>query len=208
MNWLDLVVIAIIAVGAFIGMRTGLIGAVIGAVGGFIGWLVASQISDNIGGLFDESLSNDTWVTAVVYVVIIILALVLAGIVGKIVRPFLTVATLGLSSMVDRLGGLALGFVLGLAISGAFILVLARFAYDFELPKENITAYVAERIPDPKATRVKVENALVDSALVGVFIDIADAIPGNTLGFVPTDFKSSLDILEQAIELEQTLEQE
>ena len=208
MNWLDLVVIAIIAVGAFIGMRTGLIGAVIGAVGGFIGWLVASQISDNIGGLFDESLSNETWVTAVVYVVIIIAALVLAGVVGKIIRPFLTVATLGLSSMVDRLGGLALGFVLGLAISGAFILVLARITYDFEIPTEGVAGTVAERIPNVEETREKVEDALVDSALVGVFIDIADAIPGNTLGFVPTDFKSSLELLEAAIELEQTIEQE
>ena len=202
MNWIDLVVIAVIVVGAVVGMKTGLIGAVIGAAGAFIGWLVASQVSDNVGGLFDSSLSNDTWVTVIVYAGIIIVALVLAGFVAKVIRPFLTVATLGLSSMVDRLGGLALGFVLGLAISGALILVLARFAYDFEIPEEGVAGAVAERIPNVEETRERLEDDLADSALVGIFIDIADAIPGNTLGFVPTDFKSSLDILEETIERE------
>jgi uncharacterized membrane protein required for colicin V production len=197
MNWLDLVIIAVLAVAAFMGMRTGLIGAVIAAAGAFIGWLIASQVSDKVGGMFDDSLAGDTWVTVAAYVVIIVIALVVSGFVGKIIRPVLSVATLGLSSMVDRLGGIALGLVLGLAISGALILVLARFAYDFNLPEEGIAGQVTERIPNVEETRESVETALGDSSLVGVFVDIADAIPGSTLGFVPSDFKTALDILEE-----------
>ena len=37
---------------------------------------------------------------------------------------------------------------------------------------------------------------LTESKLVSIFIDISDAIPASTLGFVPSDFKAALDILE------------
>ena len=55
MNWFDIVLIAILAVAAFMGMRTGLIGAAITAIGGIIGWLIAGRLSDKVGGLFGDS---------------------------------------------------------------------------------------------------------------------------------------------------------
>lgn len=242
MNWFDIVIIAIIAVGAFMGMRTGLIGAAITAVGGIIGWLIAGRLSDKVGGLFGDSLSNDTIVTVISYIVIVAVALFIARIVARIVRPILSIATLGLSSMVDKLGGLALGLLLGLAISSAFIVVMARFAYNFELPGEGIVGAAAASIPNVQDalgsvqgavgtaadsipnvqgaidsvegavttaagsiavvqdTRDSVEGALTASAIVPVFINIANALPGDTLGFVPEDFRVSLEILDQAIE--------
>ena len=143
MNWFDIVIIAIIGVGAFMGMRTGLIGAGITAIGGIIGWLIAGRVSDKVGGLFGDSLTGDTIATVITYVIIIAIALFIARIVARIVRPVLSIATLGLSSMVDKLGGLALGLLLGLAISGAFIVVTARFAYNFELLDGSIVAAAA-----------------------------------------------------------------
>lgn len=203
MNWFDIVIIAILAVGAFMGMRTGLIGAAITAIGGIIGWLIAGRVSDKVGGLFGDSLSNDTIVTVISYIIIIAIALFVARIVARIVRPILSIATLGLSSMVDKLGGLALGLLLGLAISSAFIVVVARFAYNFELPDEGVVGVAASRIPDVQDTRDSVEGALTASAIVPVFINIANALPGDTLGFVPEDFRVSLEILDQTIEAEE-----
>ncbi|MCH8109238.1 MAG: CvpA family protein [Chloroflexi bacterium] len=244
MNWFDIVIIAIIAVGAFMGMRTGLIGAGITAIGGIIGWLIAGRLSDKVGGLFGDSLSGDTIATVITYVIIIAIALFIARIVARIVRPILSIATLGLSSMVDKLGGLALGLLLGLAISGAFIVVTARFAYNFELLDEGVigaavasipsvqdalgsvgtVGAAATSIPDVQSaldsvegavktagdsiavvqdTRDSIEGALTASAIVSVFINIATALPGDTLGFVPEDFRVSLEILDQAIEAEE-----
>ena len=172
------------------------------AMGGVVGWLLAGQFGDKVGGLFEDSLSSDTIVTAISYIIIIVLAIVVARTVRGIVRPFLTIATLGLSAMVDRVGGLALGLAVGLAIAGALIVVTARITYNFELPSEGTASEVAKRVPRVEDTRATLEDALVDSALVSVFIDIADALPGNTLGFVPSDFKISLDILEEKIDSE------
>ena len=200
MYWLDFVLIAIVVVVAFMGMKTGLIGAVFGAVGGYVGWLIAGQASDNLGGLFDKSLSNDTLVTVISYAIIVILGLIVGGIIYRIVSPFITVATLGMSSMVDKLGGLALGLVLGLAIAGAVIMAAARSAYNFDFPEAGIAGGVAERIPNVEETRERVEEALTESAIVELFIDVTDGIPGDALGFVPSDFRVSLDILEENIQ--------
>lgn len=200
MNWLDGVLIAIIILAAIMGMRTGLIGAAITAIGALIGWVLASQLSDKIGGLFDDSLSNDTIVTVISYAIIIAVAVVGARIAGRIVRPMLSVATLGLASMVDRLGGVVMGLILGFAIGGALIILMTRFAYNFEVPDEGITGTVIGQIPKVEDTREGVEGALTESSIVPVFIDVADAIPGDALGFVPSDFKVALEILEQNIE--------
>lgn len=272
MNWFDIVILAIIAVGAFMGMRTGLIGAAITAIGGIIGWLIAGRVSDKVGGLFGDSLSADTIVTVITYIIIIAVALFIARVVARIVRPILTIATLGLSSMVDKLGGLALGLLLGLAISAAFIVIMARFAYNYELldgslaaaaaaaaaanipaevrdalnsaggltgeaaanlpaevrdainsaedlakaaaaagipdiqdvlnSTEALAAAAAVKLPVVQNTREGVENALKASAIVPVFINIADALPGDTLGFVPEDFRVPLGILDRRIEAE------
>ena len=273
MNWFDIVIIAILAVAAFMGMRTGLIGAGITAIGGIIGWLIAGRVSDKVGGLFGDSLTGDTIATVITYVIIIAIALFIARIVARIVRPVLSIATLCLSSMVDKLGGLALGLLLGVAISGAFIVVTARFAYNFELldgsivaaaaaaavaklptevqdalnsaeglteaaaanlptevqdalkdaeglaaaaeaagipgladvlgSAEGIAAAAAVKLPVVQNTRDSIEGALTASAIVSVFVNIATALPGDTLGFVPEDFRVSLEILDKAIEAEE-----
>ncbi len=212
MNWLDFVLLAIIAVGAVMGLRIGLIGAAFMVVGVFVGWLLAGQWSDDVGGLFGDSLSNDTIVTAISYAIIIAGAVVVSRFAAKFIKPLLTVFTLGLSSMVDRLGGLALGALFGAAISAVIIIALARLTYDFDtsVVTDLVPAQVAGQVAELDEQLAKVENvreqletALTESKLVSIFIDISDAIPASTLaipastlGFVPSDFKAALDILE------------
>ncbi len=87
MNWLDFLVLAILVVGAILGMRLGLLGAAINAIALLIGWLVAGQLSEQVGGLFASSLSSDTIVTVISYIIIMALSLVLAKIAWKIARP-------------------------------------------------------------------------------------------------------------------------
>ena len=169
------------------------------SIGIVFGWLVAGQLSDNIGGWFDSSLSNDTWVTVISYVILIIVALIAARFIEKIVRPILTVMTVGLSSVLDKLGGFALGILIGVVISGAIIVAGARLAYNFQFPDEGIKGKAVDRI-DVRETKELIENSLVDSSIVPVFVKVTGAIPASTLGFIPSDFRVSLDILEQNIE--------
>ena len=209
MNWLDFVLIAVIVVAALIGMRFGLIRGAITAVGVYIGWLLAGQYSDDIGALFEESPSNDALVTVISYAVIMVGALIVSGILARLVRPLLTVFTLGMSSLVDRLGGLVVGLLIGVAIAGALIIGMARLTYNFDiesiaesapLEKASRVARIGDQLARVEDTREQLESALANSQLVSAFIDVTDAIPGDTLGFVPSDFKFALEILEEHID--------
>lgn len=197
MNWLDVVILSILLLAAYKGMGVGLIGTAVIAFAGFIGWMLAGQLADDLGGYF-EKLSNDTLVTTISYVAIIATAIAIGTIVSKFVKPLLTIATLGLSGIIDKVGGVALGLAFGVAITGALIIALARFTYDFEIPEQGLSSIVAAKIP-VSDTKTFTESALTNSSLVVIFIDSVDSLPGNAFGFVPSDFKASLDILKDNI---------
>ncbi len=215
MNWLDIALIVILVLGLLWGMKTGLIGAIFTAVGILVGWVLAGQVADDIGGLFESSLNSDTLVTVVSYAIIIIASVVIIGFIGKIAKPILTTATLGMSGMVDKLGGLALGLVIGLAIAGVFITGMARFAYNFTIQTPGVEAVapgitgtaiggqaaalgdVSLPIVDDK--KQAVEDSLTESTIVPIFMDIQGALPADALGFIPADFALALDILQAEI---------
>ena len=198
MNWLDIVILITILVGVWRGVKTGIIGAAIMAVGGLVGWMVAGRLSDDIGGIFDN-LASDTIVTTASYVVIIAAAILASIYIAKVVRPTLTAATLGLSSAVDKIGGLLLGLLYGLVVSATLIVAMARMTYDFEPPDAGPVPLTTSGVP-VEATRQHLEDALVESAAAPAFVDVLDVLPGNALGFVPSDFKASLDILDARID--------
>ena len=196
MNWLDIVLIVIFVVALLQGLKLGLLGAAVTAIGAIVGWQLAGQFSDDVGGLFGGT--GDTVATVVAYVIVISLSMTAIRFAYRLVRPFLIV--IPIVPLVDRLGGVALGLIAGIVLSGAVIIILARFAYDFELPEGGVAGQVAQRVPDPTETRESVENALTESSIVPKFISVTDAVPASALGFVPSDFKASLDILDERIE--------
>ena len=212
MNWLDYVLIAILVISALAGMKFGFIRAALTAIGVYPGWILAGQYSGELGALFEDSLSNDTLVTVISYAIIMLAALAGASIAAKIIRPLLTVFTLGLSSLVDKLGGLALGLVIGIAIAGALIIGMARLTYNFDTSTildavpEQVAGQVADKVALVEAqlanvdeVRDQLETALTGSTIVAIFIDVTDFIPADALGLVPDDFKIALDFLEVSI---------
>lgn len=202
MNWLDWVLIGILLVSAFIGLKVGLIRAALAFIGMIVGWIIAGQISDKIGGIFDGSLSSDTIITVVTYAVLMVLAVILSGYVAKIIKPILTIFTLGLSSMVDKLGGLALGLLFGFALVGTIVLVGARLTYDFDTSaiEEQLPGQVSDRLPEIEDVLGGLEDALAESEIVAAVVTIADKLPAGALGFAPSDFGTALEFLDLVLD--------
>ena len=48
---------------------------------------------------------------------------------------------------------------------------------------------------DTEQAKKRLEDGVTQSALVNVFIGVVDIVPASTLWFVPSNFKSSLDVL-------------
>ena len=114
--------------------------------------------------------------------------------------------------MVDKIGGLTLGLVLGVAVSGALLIGLARLTYNFELevttdgPPEttSLPSEIGQQIKvlKDKIARVEevkegLESGLTESQFVPIFIDVTNVIPADALGVIPSDFKATFDILKE-----------
>ncbi len=199
MNWLDLSLIIILIVSLIQGMRLGMFGALINASSLFVGWLLAGTLSQILGDALSDSIASDTIVTIIAYVSVIVAAWIVGRSLWKLLRPILGVATLGLMNALDRLGGVALGLLMGLIICSACITGLSRLAYNLVLPDTIVTDLVIEDGALIHETKQVIEDSLTESTLVPVFLNAIAIAPDNLLGFVPSDFKVSLGILENKI---------
>ena len=200
MNWIDIGFVVVLVFGAIIGLRTGLIGAAVIAVALVIGWYLAGLISPAVGDLFEGARTVKTIITTLLYVLLMSIVLAIAENVARWVKRLSAVATLGLSSLADRLGGAALGLVIGFILASALLLALARAAYDTEAPSEGVAGAAVARIPNVVETRTAVEDSVAGSAVAPAVIRVYTHLPGNALGLVPDDFMVSLETLENRIE--------
>ena len=208
MNWIDIVIVLIVAASLVWGLKTGVIPMVFTVVGMLIGWWLAGQYADDVGGLVGDWGTFDTAVTVVCYAAIVSLSVFVASKLGSLVKPFLVIGTLGTAGMADKIGGLLIGLLIGLVITGAFIVVLARLSFDLEVSTPDVQiADGAEimRLAGGKVAAITEKrqvmvNSLRGSTVVPVFLDMVDLVPGSALGFIPGDFQASLDILREDID--------
>ncbi len=196
MNWLDIVMLIMIGASSFIGWRVGITSAVFTVVGLILGVYLAIQFSGDIAEILTDTISSKTLATVISYGLIFAVVVIVSRILGGMIRKILRTLFLG---WVDGLGGLALGLVGGAIIAGALMLGLARYAYNFELPSKGITGQAISQL-ERIEVKDNVQNALTNSTLVPIFLDLRDALPGNATVFIPKDFTVALDILDNAVE--------
>tara|TARA_B100001750_G_scaffold216009_1_gene200377 strand:- start:1208 stop:1831 length:624 start_codon:yes stop_codon:yes gene_type:complete len=207
MNWLDLVLIILCGSGFFVGWKIGLFGAIFTTVGLFTGTLFAAQFSDDLADLLTNLVSSDTVAKVLAYSVILLAVLIGAQIAKKMAQRIFKMVLLG---WVDKLGSLALGLIAGLVLSCASVTLLARYSSDLSVELLELTQnqmvhqLPLEELIDRSGLQASVQNALVQSRLVSVFLQIHNRVPGYALGFVPDDFRLGIEVLEVEIERKQT----
>ena len=196
LNWLDLAILFLLGISILLGWRTGLFSAAFLAGGAAAGVFVAGHISDDVSELFTDSLFSDTLATVIAYAAITTVVFVtvqaLRGVIGGPLRRMMKAISV---QWMDNLGGATLGIVLGLALTGGLIAMMARLASD--LPKE-FEVVDLEGI-DRTELQTGLNDSLIESALVPAYLEARRSIPGDAMGFVPDDFDAALDILEAQI---------
>jgi len=203
MNWIDIVILVILIASVFWGARTGLFGAALYAVGTIIGWIIGGRVAQMIGSAFGDSLSIDTTVTVIVYILILGATFLLTRSIIKLLKPgtaLVDVATLGM----NRIVGMILGLAIGIILVAVLITAITRFTYDFDLgtdisgsaalttPGLIVTENISAKVDNTKSA---LENGLTGSAIAPTIVKILRKIPGNSFGLVPKDFMAALDIL-------------
>ena len=193
MNWLDIVIIIIVGVSAFMGLRIGLIRAGLAALGIFVGSILGGQISDDIGGYFTGIDSDSAVATVISYAIIISVSLTAAAIASVVLRKVAHVLFMGWA---DKLAGVALGLAAGGVISAAVIMGMANLTYNSEVGEEFAGKVLNSALDTDEAKKL-LESGLTRSSLAKAFIDVVEVVPSSTLWFVPSNFRGALDVLNQ-----------
>lgn len=118
MNWLDIVIIIGLVISVVSGIQQGLVKIAFTLAGGIIGVVLAGRYSD---GLADKLsfIPGDGTAGIVSFVIIVVATVVVAVIIGTIVKK--VVHILPLVGWVDKLGGAIIGLLSGAIIIGALL---------------------------------------------------------------------------------------
>ena len=205
MIWLDWVLLAVLAMSAFAGMRLGLLWSVVAGGGFLLAWLFAGNISSaaSVGvQAYTDSPTALAVVSVLIYLILLGVVLYSVNRLVAAVRTLLSTATFGASSMLDKVGGLLLGLVVGAMVIGAVILVGARLTYqlDYDEVDLDVPGQVEARVELGEDIREDLEGLLASSEVVGGLVSIATALPADTLGLAPTYFGDSLELLNRALD--------
>lgn len=120
MNWVDIVILVVVVVLGFIGLRQGLVKTVFGLAGIVVGIILAGQW-DNI--LAARIFKGSEWGQIVSFAIILVAILLAANILGSMLKKALAFVMLG---WVDKLLGLAFGVAAGVLIMGALIAIIVK----------------------------------------------------------------------------------
>jgi membrane protein required for colicin V production len=122
MNWLDIVIIILLAGAVISGLKAGIIKLLFMVVGIIVGVVLAGRLSGSLGGLLP--ISDKGIADAVAFAIILVAVLVIAAILAWVVKLAVSAVMLG---WVNRLGGAILGLFLGFFFCGALLTMWVKF---------------------------------------------------------------------------------
>ena len=122
MNWLDIVIIVVVAALGIAGLRQGLIRTVFGIAGLIGGIVLAGRYYDELAALLFPS--SAIWGNIAAYAIIAIATLVVAGVIGWLLAKLVNFVALG---WLDRLVGVILGVVIGGLLCAAILAIIVKF---------------------------------------------------------------------------------
>jgi len=193
MNMLDFFLIVVVGISAFMGLKIGLIRAGFTALGIFAGSVLGGQLSDDIGRLFSGIDSDSAVATVIAYAIIITVCVTVAAVASVVVRKVLNLLLMGWA---DKLAGGALGVAAGAVIASGIIMGMANLTYGAEVGDDLATKVLNSTLDSDKAKK-RLEGGLTHSSFVKTFLDIVEVVPSSALWFVPSNFRDSLDVLNQ-----------
>jgi len=95
---------------------------------------------------------------------------------------------------VDKGAGVALGVIAGSVISAGVIMGMANLTYSSETGDE-IAAKLLDFTLDTEKAKKRLEDGLNHSTVVGILVNVVEAVPAGTLSFIPANFTSGLPVV-------------
>ena len=162
MNWVDIMIIVLVAGLGFMGWRNGVIRWAVTVIGGIIGLVLAGRLYTSVATLFSPVSDSEGVQQVLGFGTIFVIALVVAWIIGRIIKTALNIVMMG---WIDNLAGLVLGAFGGVFAAAAIISVMGI------VPSQSLEEAVAE---SSMAEPVIKGFGVMRSLLPGEFDNVTD----------------------------------
>jgi membrane protein required for colicin V production len=123
MNWLDIVLIVLLFIPTFMGLRKGLIKTALSFAGLIIGIVLAGRFHGSLSGIFGFT-NNESVANVLAFVLILAVVFIIALLIANLLR---FVAKSLLIGWVDHLGGAIFGLLSGFLMLGAILAIIVKF---------------------------------------------------------------------------------
>jgi len=143
MHWIDIAVLVVIAISAYLGLRIGIIKAVLSLAGLIVGVILAGHyylpLSQQLSFIPQASAAK-----IVAFAIILIGVMVIAGVLASLLKWAASAIMLG---WVNRLGGAVFGLFLGAIFCGALLAIWVKFFDIAAISESNLAAILLDRLP-------------------------------------------------------------
>ena len=143
MNWLDITVIALLAIAAIGGLFQGLIKSVFSLAGLILGVVLAGHYYRAVAGLLGF-IPNENIARIAAFIIIFLIVLIVAFILGTLFTRLVSAMLLG---WVNRLGGAVLGAVLGAILISAILAIWAKYAGTSAISDSALASFLLNSFP-------------------------------------------------------------
>ena len=123
MNWLDIILLVMLFVPTFIGLRNGLIKTALSFAGLIIGVVLAGNFYKPVSRIFGF-IDNENVAYILAFILILALVMVAAFLLARLLKSVISSVMLG---WVDNFGGATLGFLSGFLFLGAILATWVKF---------------------------------------------------------------------------------
>ena len=144
MNWLDIVILVLLVIGAISGLKVGIIKVLFTVIGVIVGVILAGRFSDSLAGVL-TFIDNPGWAKTAAFAIILIAVLVIAGALAALLSSVISAVLLG---WVNRLGGAVLGIVVGAIFCAAILTMWVNYlGINEAVSNSNLAQFLLDRFP-------------------------------------------------------------
>ncbi len=145
MPWLDIVLVVVLAVGAFLGLRMGIIKAVLSLVGVIVGVVLAGQYYVALADVLPFFSETSDAAKVVSFAIILIVVMVIAAVAARFLKWAASVMML---NWVNHLGGAVFGLALGAIFCGALLAIWVKWlGVGNTITESIVSAFLLDKFP-------------------------------------------------------------
>ena len=143
MNWLDIVILVVIAIPTFICLKAGIIKAVLSLAGLIVGILLAGRYYTTLAEQL-TFISQDNLANIAAFAIILIGIMIITAVVASMLKWIISAIMLG---WVNRIGGAIFGFLLGAILCSALLAIWAKFLGTGAIGDSAMAILLLDRFP-------------------------------------------------------------